>query len=804
MGAFEVKPSYLTSILNAQLQGTGKALTGQEDIGAQDEALWAKLGVSPQERAAEPGWWRGLTNVGMETVRDPLTYETLGLGALGHLAKPLVEAASKAVSSKLPYQVTRAAEGAHDFFTYAGEAKRAVGVPKVKQILGAEERIGRRVGPSGKLAQQFTAKVERATKGLSPTEVSRVENALQGFVNPADLTTREDRAYRILDATRNRLHTLSLYAKKLDPTMIEPTKLHGWVPLPPTDQALKEGLPARTVNRLEGFDPHLLERRGEARPLRPEESEAALEAWRSAIKSKGSLLQGKMLSREVKDILGREATEQPNAFRYQRAPGPGIASHPAMLGGGHFDLEHGDSYKIPESMYEKGAEGGSHLLQGVRNAKNPLTDRDLYRSLRYPGGSMAEYPPETWRAALTDAGLAPELVEQTMAHPKKALFWADVLAAARARKLGYDAILDSRRGPGGKEYGEFIALRPEAIRQAGTMRRPASSIPDSVKSLFDVNIPATGQQRNAGDLWREGWNTLKSAPKTAVVGVTPGHIANMASPLGGMAAAQPGGFKAIVQAAQNFPKNFAYMKGAATGERTTPLIQAALNHPLTKPLGQYMSTVNRATWAVDKGLHDSFMADLVQQGMHPDQARQEAREMMVDYEHLSPFATALKTVMPFGTWNTGIWKQIVRGVVKNPARAAAINRVTGGYFYGGDADLPGIGRARSLLPAAEIGRAIGSPNEMAKFARKSLAIPVDVGAALVEKAARPKTNYPFGTYGLDPTNPKDAAKILGQVLTMGVPEASTALGAAGMGPFKPDSFMSELLRQATRTLPLSK
>ena len=644
--------------LNAQLQGTGKALTGESDIGAQDEAIWKKLGV---DRSQEPGWWKGLTNFGLDMVRDPVTYETLGLGtvvpriakAVGGAFAPALRADAEMTAEWIkahPKEATSIAgrqqaakkvgNSVHDFFTFGGEAKREHGVPRVQQMLGAEQRIDE---TRARLERKLNAHVERAFKGLTPQETANVMNARQNFLADFELTGKEKDALKLLNGWQQRMFRLSKAAERLavPGEMPRVTELEGWLPLPVSEADKALGMPARTFNKLEGVDPHLLERRGPSRPLTAADVPGTLEAIKSANRSKGSLLAGKALAQDVRKVV------------------------PA--------------------------------LAGVK----------------------------------------------------------------------------------------------------------AEHMPEHIRKLFEVQQPATGQQMTGADHLRAAWKGLISAPKTAVVGVTPGHVANMASPLGGMAAAQPGGYRAIGASIKNFPKN--YRDVVTEGEKTTPLIESALKHPLTRPVGKYMSAVNHATWAVDKGLMDEFARQFTAKGMHPDQARQVARETMVDYEHLSPFAQKLKAIMPFGSWNTSIWKQIVNGVIKDPVRAAAINRATGGYFYGDDVDTNGpLGKLRSLLPAAEVGRAVGDPHEFAKFARKSLAVPVDAALGFAEKAARPGTKYPFTTYGLDPTNPQDAAKIAAQVITMGVPEASTALGAAGFGPFKPDSLLSEALRQGTRTLPLSK
>ncbi len=649
-----VKPSSLTSVLDAPRKATmaglaqraaQRGLTTPAAAANDPTEAYTRAWFTPEIYDKSPGWMRGLERGFIDTINDPLMAAQVAADPLA----PVVKAAIGKVAERAPQLAAQFAAKApktaaalapvvrdakkvagslHDFFTFGGEAKRTIGVPKTQEILGAAERIGRRVGPQGRLAHMLTAKVERAAKGLSPEEIARVSNALQGFVNPADLTTKEDNAYRIFDATRKRLATLSDIAKKMDPTMMTPERMTGWIPLPPTERELAEGLPKRTQNTLEGFDPHILERRAPATPIRPQDSKAALEAWKSAIKSKGSLLQGKALTREVKRILG-------------------------------------------------------------------------------------------------------------------------------------------------------------------------SSISEPVRKMFDVQIPATGAQRSGREIAGDVYNAVKSAPKTAVVGTMPGHIANML----GLAAAQPGGGRAIAEAATNVPKEWQAMAGGMVGERTTPLIDLAKKY--LPPVGAYMGGVNRATWTVDRALEDAFAKQFREGGANPDRALQMAREAMIDYSHPSPFTEGLKKVAPFGTFHAGMVKPIVKGVARAPGRAALLNRATGGAFYGSDTDTgTPLGKVRSLLPAAAVGRAIGSGPEAMKELRNTITPLAEIPAAVGEKWMHPKERYPFWSRGLDPTKPADLKKLALQLLLSPVPESQEALGAFGQGAFTPDSWQSEVLRQATRTLPL--
>ena len=61
-----------------------------------------------------------------------------------------------------------------------------------------------------------------------------------------------------------------------------------------------------------------------------------------------------------------------------------------------------------------------------------------------------------------------------------------------------------------------------------------------------------------------------------------------------------------------------------------------------------------------------------------------ASKRLVDYEHTSPFVrNVMRYIAPFGTFRGSIPGAVVGGIARNPARAALLNRMSGGTMYGG-------------------------------------------------------------------------------------------------------------------------
>jgi hypothetical protein len=185
-----------------------------------------------------------------------------------------------------------------------------------------------------------------------------------------------------------------------------------------------------------------------------------------------------------------------------------------------------------------------------------------------------------------------------------------------------------------------------------------------------------------------------------------------------------------------------------------------------------------------------------------------SQRRLVDYENLSNVQKAARYVAPFGTFRGGIPGAVIGGVARDPMRAAVVNRLTGGRFYGDKPESgdPGISYGG---PTAEVGRALtwgtdartGDPETIpwsgpAQFLESSLADPAQdlVGAF---KSRSPLTQNDYGKSWLPGTNGDGTWNIgvLASQALAGVPEAQTVLNAMGIGQFQWRGLAAEAARQ---------
>ena len=189
--------------------------------------------------------------------------------------------------------------------------------------------------------------------------------------------------------------------------------------------------------------------------------------------------------------------------------------------------------------------------------------------------------------------------------------------------------------------------------------KAGEEVPPEISDLFNINVRATGAARTPAERWADRWRTVVTAPKAAVVGTGPRHMANIAN----LALNQPGGgIQAFARALPTFAKlmakpgdrNAILKSGINLGaiepnpERSTAVIDLLkkLPGPLSLP-GKAMEASNRATWSFDDAMAQALAEQNVKRGMKGYQAGRAARRGLVDYENLSPFAEKAKNVMPF-------------------------------------------------------------------------------------------------------------------------------------------------------------
>ena len=255
----------------------------------------------------------------------------------------------------------------------------------------------------------------------------------------------------------------------------------------------------------------------------------------------------------------------------------------------------------------------------------------------------------------------------------------------------------------------------------------SGSVPHEIHELFTRKIPATGSERSDGQRIADAWRAILNLPKTGVVGTSPRHMANIANLLAVHAphllpqtVATFGKLAKIKDPLEReaFLAEAINMGLDAPFEDKREVVAGFLrNFGLPgKAVAAGMQKMNKATWDFDTAAALTLAKDLAQrEGVDALVAGQRARRALVDYRHTSPLTNWLKNVLPFATFESQVPAATLKGVARNPARAEAVNRATRGLFLGGDAaQNDGKKPARYSGPTAKVGRAVLDP---AGFAR---------------------------------------------------------------------------------------
>ena len=263
---------------------------------------------------------QGLVDAALGTLTDPLTLETLGAGPLLKVAARAAAgtemgaragaAASKAITQAkaLPSPLrtaTRKGVGSmgeevvhggeaipwYDLFTYGGKAKRVHGVETVENVLGTKGRVLTQ-GDARKALYNRT--LDQALHGTTEAEQLNVFHWMNGEIPFERLTKTEQAAAKQMDRWRNNLLRVGQVTA---PQMV--TKRQNWFP---GVHPAGEGTEARTVNLLEPFDPHLLQRDVKNVPINS--AAEGLAALRGAANSRAGLATGHKLEKAVRETLG--------------------------------------------------------------------------------------------------------------------------------------------------------------------------------------------------------------------------------------------------------------------------------------------------------------------------------------------------------------------------------------------------------------------------------------------------------------------------------------------------------------------
>lgn len=252
----------------------------------------------------------------------------------------------------------------------------------------------------------------------------------------------------------------------------------------------------------------------------------------------------------------------------------------------------------------------------------------------------------------------------------------------------------------------------------------AQKIPQEIRDIFTVKIPATGTERSFGEKLQQSIKGLVNLPKLGIVGTTPIHMFNILALLLARAPEQ------VPIAALHFAKIM--RAGGDEGKRFEAMLPAiergidvATHEKAPGILKNFKPTnwMNRTTWNWDTAAKQALSDKYIAAGMKPLEAGVKASNDLVNYANRSPLTGMLQWFMPFATFAEGGAKAVLHSVAKQPPLVELENRLLGGTFLGG-----GNPKTDTTLyqPPANVGR--GLPTYLRSKTSDLVKLPIALGA----------------------------------------------------------------------------
>lgn len=312
-------------------------------------------------------------------------------------------------------------------------------------------------------------------------------------------------------------------------------------------------------------------------------------------------------------------------------------------------------------------------------------------------------------------------------------------------------------------------------------------IPQEAVAALEKTFHATGEGRSNKEIVLDGIKGVTGYGKAAKTQFSPMHALNIGSL---SLLHNPMGTGKVLSTTAKLIKN----RGNA--EKTYELLRPGIERGAIGPakehelyfgkvpvLGQWSKLMSDITWGVDNAAKTEYAKSL---GKGYGAGRR-ASEDLIDYRYPSDFSrNNLSLLSSFPTYRSQLPAAVLKGVARNPARAAALMRGSGGFLTG---DEVGGHKAKSFTSVADVGRGVGDP---AGFARSTLG---DIQKAALTKAGLSHgRGDKFFTYG----KPVDINYVL-NALAGGLPEGRSILDAAGLGMFPGSNVGSDALFSLTGT-----
>lgn len=804
--------------------GLGRALDTQRfhlakaaGLGAttddQMTALRTKLGIESDYQdprlfgvIPQPDWLvhaeRGAVDTALQTLTDPLTYETLGaapvLRAIGAAGK-IGPAAMKVINSK------PALSWIYDQLHWGGAVAREHGTAALNRIRGGTIQAA---GAGAEAQEHIMAGFRSATKDLTEPERVRVGQALNGRIP----VTAEDAARFVHPGTEREV----------------------------------EGEATTTVKPEEGAEPPLTNKERAAytalrRLTEQDYAQRYQAATALAFKNLTTDLSARDRAEIAKWLRAGHAADIPKPTpRVRKEYGEPVARSREIPPKPPFDVKATFDQQMKDLSPEQ-----ADLLRKAWVAGNNANAAGLKPEFAAAVHAVEQNPAlkarldAIQRAVLGQYTMGPERAFQDLAPKRKFTFKvgnAEEIKRLTALRDRYDKIVvnvqqaipkredympwfhqgvqDAEEGRAERRYNpleneardvraqprpDIYVTKPEQLErgfqamadnlgrvvEGHVLRQNLAEFAESpaVRKLFERVIPATGAHRDDLQKLRDTWMKVLGYPRAATVSMTPRHAINILDlamntvpPERAAQYAKDTMTLAAKLVAAKSPEDYAALTkegrelgvhAGATFAEHEPFFQhfpdwmPLVGGKSTGPLGGWTRLMNRMTWAVDAAAKQEYAKILVETGEAKGlEAGGLANQRLVDYRNLSPLQKALRYVAPFGTFRGGVPGAVLGGVARNPARAALYNRASGGALYGGRPDYGQQG-ATMYNPTADIGRALGDPRE---YVRSTLGAPVQAGLTLAAEAAAGHPGASIGTtLGEVRDLPAELAKAPGQI-----------------------------------------
>ncbi len=723
-------------------------------------AVRKKLGLpGDAERAQARGFRGGLDDFAVDTVTDPMSL--LGASAIKYGGKALgaggklVGEVAKKVAPELSKDVTKIAHGLGDFFTYGGSAKRDLGESKYNRALAAENRQG--------------AKEEEAAR--------RLQERFDQHIAPL---AHEDKrtVYQILNGERQMTDPVSgrlIVAPHVAAAVDEGQKLRN-------DMAALQG--DETARRKLAYGGGKLAANMKTpERIAPPPAGNIDELIAGSAKDRGDYLSN--LAGELLQDGGVPIKKEPGARK--------------LLG--RVDRQ----YELPESLKDfaapkhQGILGAGNVranyLPGPRAAAEVAKDKPAgeYNLLR-------PFAPNAIRRDAFEVGEKPEEIA--------ALDEAFRGAIRNAARQGTAGRLRDELGVPLKTKGQSSDL-------------------SAIEELFNRTTRATGDERNWREVGADRWKQVVNIPKNTVTTLGMKHglvnVPDLAQKSEGIGAAGEALGRGQQLARMGPRERYDSLRDAIEGgvvtpfeDRKNPIADSLAKLPVIGgPVGAATKGLNKLTWAIDDAAKQAVLKRKIARGMDPDAAAAETMREMVDYGHRSKATEALSNIAPFATFRSRIPAAIGSSLKRNPQRFLATDRATQGLSTNGEVQIGTNpdGNPKKLAISTPTSDVLGGIDQPQKYARAMTADPLKALLTGIFHAGAPQQKYdPFTrdfksktmedyfTYGqpLLPHRDQDGRMrsgfLAGQTagylpLNLG----QDALGALGVGEYKPEDLLSALL-----------